>query len=224
MLSFNLYANIKLQNDSLEYFDQYSHHVRPTTDRISSNTVADDQLVLFLALHFVARALHTASKVYNIKSHNCLLVIFIHYLLSFYLTKTKLKKERWENAESKTALQLVRPKVLKHISLLVWNGLIACIQPSLIYIFPLMWTFVKTRFVLISGRVQLSDSEEPPPGGLQTRVEDRPGTSSSSCLPVKNKKNKNKNKNSMKRVKINLRSSYATLIECRRVTFIINSM
>ena len=224
MLSFNLYANIQLQNGSLEYFDQYSHHVRPTTDRISSNTVADDQLVLFLALHFVARALHTASKVYNIKSHNCLLVIFIHYLLSFYLTKTKLKKERWENAESKTALQLVRPKVLKHISLLVWNGLIACIQPSLIYIFPLMWTFVKTRFVLISGRVQLSDSEEPPPGGLQTRVEDRPGTSSSSCLPVKNKKNKNKNKNSMKRVKINLRSSYATLIECRRVTFIINSM
>ena len=94
MLSFNLYANIKLQNDSLEYFDQYSHHARPTTDRISSNTVADDQLVLFLALHFVARALHTASKVYNIKSHNCLLVIFIHYLLSFYLTKTKLKKER----------------------------------------------------------------------------------------------------------------------------------
>lgn len=194
MLSFNLYANIKLQNDSLEYFDQYSHHVRPTTDRISSNTVADDQLVLFLALHFVARALHTASKVYNIKSHNCLLVIFIHYLLSFYLTKTKLKKERWENAESKTALQLVRPKVLKHISLLVWNGLIACIQPSLIYIFPLMWTFVKTRFVLISGRVQLSDSEEPPPGGLQTRVEDRPGTSSSSCLPVKNKKTKTKTK------------------------------
>lgn len=47
MLSFNLYANIQLQNDSLEYFDQYSHHVRPTTDRISSNTVADDQLVLF---------------------------------------------------------------------------------------------------------------------------------------------------------------------------------
>lgn len=92
MLSFNLYANIKLQNDSLEYFDQYSHHARPTTDRISSNTVADDQLVLFLALHFVARALHTASKVYNINSHNCLLVIFIHYLLSFYLTKTKLKK------------------------------------------------------------------------------------------------------------------------------------
>ena len=224
MLSFNLYANIQLQNDSLEYFDHYSHHVRPTTDRISSNTVADDQLVLFLALHFVARALHTASKVYNIKSHNCLLVIFIHYLLSFYLTKTKLKKERWENAESKTALQLVRLKVLKHISLLVWNGLIACIQPSLIYIFPLMWTFVKTGFVLIPEGVQLSDSEEPPPGGLQTRVEERPGTSSSSCLPVKNKKNKNKNKNSMKRVKINLRSSYATLIECRRVTFIINSM
>ena len=194
MLSFNLYANIKLQNDSLEYFDQYSHHVRPTTDRISSNTVADDQLVLFLALHFVARALHTASKVYNINSHNCLLVIFIHYLLSFYLTKTKLKKKRWEKAESKTALQLVRPKVLKHISLLVWNGLIACIQPSLIYIFPLMWTFVKTRFVLISERVQLSDSEEPPPGGLQTRVEDRPGTSSSSCLPVKNKKTKTKTK------------------------------
>ena len=194
IMSFNLYANIKLQNDSLEYFDQYSHHVRPTTDRISSNTVADDQLVLFLALHFVARALHTASKVYNIKSHNCLLVIFIHYLLSFYLTKTKLKKERWENAESKTALQLVRPKVLKHISLLVWNGLIACIQPSLIYIFPLMWTFVKTGFVLIPEGVQLSDSEEPPPGGLQTRVEDRPGTSSSSCLPVKNKKTKTKTK------------------------------
>ena len=194
MLSFNLYANIQLQNDSLEYFDQYSHHVRPTTDRISSNTVADDQLVLFLALHFVARALHTASKVYNIKSHNCLLVIFIHYLLSFYLTKTKLKKERWENAESKTALQLVRPKVLKHISLLVWNGLIACIQPSLIYIFPLMWRFVKTGFVLIPEGVQLSDSEEPPPGGLQTRVEDRPGTSSSSCLPVKNKKTKTKTK------------------------------
>ena len=187
MLSFNLYANIQLQNDSLEYFDQYSHHVRPTTDRIWSNTVADDQLVLFLALHFVARALHTASKVYNMNSHNCLLIIFIHYLLSFYLTKTKLKKKRWEKAESKTALQLVRPKVLKHISLLVWNGLIACIQPSLIYIFPLMWTFVKTGFVLISERVQLSDSEEPPPGGLQTRVEDRPGTSSSSCLPVKNK-------------------------------------
>ena len=194
MLSFNLYANIQLQNDSLEYFDHYSHHVRPTTDRISSNTVADDQLVLFLALHFVARALHTASKVYNIKSHNCLLVIFIHDLLSFYLTKTKLKKERWENAESKTALQLVRPKVLKHISLLVWNGLIACIQPSLIYIFPLMWTFVKTGFVLIPEGVQLSDSEEPPPGGLQTRVEDRPGTSSSSCLPVKNKKTKTKTK------------------------------
>ena len=194
MLSFNLYANIQLQNDSLEYFDQYSHHVRPTTDRISSNTVADDQLVLFLALHFVARALHTASKVYNIKSHNCLLVIFIHYLLSFYLTKTKLKKERWENAESKTALQLVRLKVLKHISLLVWNGLIACIQPSLIYIFPLLWTFVKTGFVLITEGVQLSDSEEPPPGGLQTRVEDRPGTSSSSCLPVKNKKAKTKTK------------------------------
>ena len=30
---------------------------------------------------------------------------------------------------------------------------------------------------------QLSDSEEPPPGGLQTRVEDLPGTLSSSCLP-----------------------------------------
>lgn len=195
MLSFNLYANIQLQNDSLEYFDQYSHHVRPTTDRISSNTVADDQLVLFLALHFVARALHTASKVYNINGHNCLLIIFIHYLLSFYLTKTKLKKKkRWEKAESKTALQLVRPKVLKHISLLVWNGLIACIQPSLIYIFPLLWTFVKTGFVLIPEGVQLSDSEEPPPGGLQTRVEDRPGTSSSSCLPVKNKKAKTKTK------------------------------
>ena len=96
MLSFNLYANIKLQNDSLEYFDQYSHHVRPTTDRISSNTVADDQLVLFLALHFVARALYTASNVYNINSHNCLLIIFIHYLLSFYLTKTKLKKKKRE--------------------------------------------------------------------------------------------------------------------------------
>lgn len=104
MLSFNLYANIKLQNDSLEYFDQYSHHVRPTTDRISSNTVADDQVVLFLALHFVARALHTASKVYNINSHKCLLVIFIHYLLSFYLTKTKLKKKK---SDEKT--QKVRP-------------------------------------------------------------------------------------------------------------------
>ena len=51
------------------------------------------QLVLFLALHFVARALHTASKVYNINGHNCLLIIFIHYLLTFYLTKTKLKKK-----------------------------------------------------------------------------------------------------------------------------------
>ena len=50
----------------------------------------------------------------------------------------------------------------------------------------------KNRIVLISERVQLSDSEEPPPGGLQTRVEDRPGTSSSSCLPVKNKKQKQK--------------------------------
>ena len=50
----------------------------------------------------------------------------------------------------------------------------------------------QNRIVLISERVQLSDSEEPPPGGLQTRVEDRPGTSSSSCLPVKNKKQKQK--------------------------------
>ena len=61
---------------------------------ISSNTVADDQLVLFLAPRFVACALHTASKVYNINSHNCLLVILIQYLFSFYLMKTKLKKKK----------------------------------------------------------------------------------------------------------------------------------
>ena len=65
MMSFNilnLYANIQSQNDRMEYFDQYSHHIRPTTNRISSN-IAADQLVLFSALHFVASALRTTSKV-----------------------------------------------------------------------------------------------------------------------------------------------------------------
>ena len=70
-----------------------------------------------------------------------------------------------------------------------------------------MSTFVKTGFVLIPEGAQLSDSEEPPPGGLQTRVEDRPGTSSSSCLPVKNKKKQKFNETSEDKFKKLIRYS-----------------
>ena len=35
----------------------------------------------------------------------------------------------------------------------------------------------------VQPAVQLNDKDDPPPGGLQTRVDDRSGTSSSSCFP-----------------------------------------
>ena len=50
---------------------------------------------------------------------------------------------------------------------------------------------ITSLLVDVVESLQLSESEEPPPGGLQTRVEDRPGTSSSSCLPNKVRKKRN---------------------------------
>ena len=48
---------------------------------------------------------------------------------------------------------------------------------------------IASRWCSWSVDIHLNDNEDPPPGGLQTRVDDRPGTSSSSCFPVVRKTN-----------------------------------
>ena len=48
---------------------------------------------------------------------------------------------------------------------------------------------ITSRWCSWSMDIHLNDNEDPPPGGLQTRVDDRPGTSSSSCFPVVSKTN-----------------------------------
>ena len=50
---------------------------------------------------------------------------------------------------------------------------------------------ITSRWCCWSVDIHLNDNEDPPPGGLQTRVDDRPGTSSSSssCFPVVSKTN-----------------------------------